>query len=123
MPDLIGIEVLGALQQLEQGAFDHRLAAGRRYMEDAHVLGIGSLAVEAAQRVVRVTKGQRREQLLAPAIAGEGAGLLHKRPDHVMIIDARRALAADSRQPFNQPLGVVDLETIVMEQHPDPFAD
>ena len=123
MTNPVRIESLAAIQQLAQGLLHQLLAANRRQIKDSHVLWISPLAVEAAQRIVGAPEDETREQLLAPAVAGKGAGLLHQRPDHVMIIDPRPALAAQPRQPLHQLARVVHLELIVMEMDSDSFAD
>src|ERR1700746_2600989 len=93
-PHLFRVESLGLFQQLAKGSVNQSLAVGRCCIEDAHVLRVGPLAVKAAQHIVGATKNQTREQLLTPTITGERTGLFRQRPDHVMIIDARSALAA-----------------------------
>src|SRR6202034_4077715 len=95
------------------------LAANRRQVKDSHVLWIGPLAVEAARRIVGAPEDETREQLLAPAVTGKGAGLLQQRPDYVMIINPLPALPAQPRQPLHQLARVVHLELIVMELDAD----
>ena len=57
------------------------------------------VAMTVAQEcVIGTAESQAREQLLAPAIAGKGAGLAHQRKNDVMIIDARIPPAAQPRQ-------------------------
>src|SRR5713101_2473623 len=110
-PNMISVESIGAVQQLAQGSFHHRFATSRCHIKDTHVLRVGPLAMEATQHVAGAPKDQAREQLLPPAVTGESAGLFHQRPDHVMIIDARGTLAADSRQPLDHLPCKVDLES------------
>src|ERR1700731_91659 len=123
MTNPVRVESLAPLQQLAQGLLHQLLAANRRQVKDSHVLRIGPFAGEAAQRIVGASEDETREQLLAPAVAGKGTGLLHQRPDYVMIIDPRPALAAQPRQPLHQLACVVHLELIVMEMDSDSFAN
>src|ERR1700693_1900595 len=123
MTNPVRVESLASLQQLAQGPLHQLLAANCRQVKHSAVLHVRPRAANAAQCIVGASEDETREQLLAPAVAGKGAGLLHQRPDYVMIIDPRPVLAAQPRQPLHQLARVVHLELIVMEMDSDSFAN
>ena len=73
MTNPVRVKSLGAFQQLAQGLLHQLFAADRRQVQDAHVLRVGPLTVEAAQRIVGTPKtrlgnssSRQRERVKAP---------------------------------------------------------
>ncbi len=56
-------------------------------MQHPHVLLVGATGLLGHQGVIGDPKGGRREELVAEAILGKGAGRAHERPDQVAIIN------------------------------------
>ena len=68
-------------------------------------------------------KADRGEQVLAVTVVLERSGLAHQRVDHMAILDAVFAFAAQPSHPIDAPLGIPHLQVFGEQAHLDPLAD
>jgi hypothetical protein len=96
-------------EQAGQRGRDLRLAGLRGEVQDADVVDVGAIALRGDKGIVGLPEWQRRKQLLAVAIAGEGARLADQTGDDVAVVDAMIA-AAQARHPLDRLSAIEDLD-------------
>ena len=111
------------IHQPQQRGLDLRLALLRRSVKDQKILLgrapgrlLGELVVDAAE-------AGRREHLGTVAVVGERPRLANEGVDHVPVIDAVLAFAAQPGHLLHPLLAVMDLEALREQPRLDPLAD
>jgi hypothetical protein len=112
-----------AVEQGAQRLIDQRLTLRRRQLQDLQIFLVGLGQTPLTQSVVGHAKTAGREQLVAVAVVGKGAGLAHQRVNDVPVIDAVLAAATQTRQRLHPLLAVPHLQVFGIDPHLDPLAD
>jgi hypothetical protein len=110
-------------QQLHQHRLDTRLALTCRQVQNPQVLLVRTRRLTHAQLVVGHAEVATGKHLLAVAIVGERPGLAHQPVDHVPVIDAMLATAAQPRHLLHLLLGVPHLHMLGVQPRLHLLAD
>jgi hypothetical protein len=94
-----------------------------RQVQDREILPVRPRRLRFVQQVVGGAETARREQLLAVAVVGQGAGLADQRVDHVPVIDPLLLPPAQPRQRLHQLLSVPHFHVLHVDAHLDADAD
>ena len=92
-------------------------------MQDREILPVRPRRLRFVQQVVGGAETAGREQLLAVAVVGQGAGLADQRVDHVPVIDPLFLPPAQPRQRLHQLLPVPHFQVLHVDAHLDTDAD
>jgi hypothetical protein len=114
---------LSGRQQGRQRRLDLGLAFLGRQVQQPHILLVGPPRLPVPQRVIGPTVGQRRVQVLAVHVAGEGPRLTHQPAADVAIVDAVLLLAAQPLHRLHQRPRVPDLDLLCPDAYLHRLAD
>lgn len=92
-------------------------------MQQAQVFLVRRRRVLGQQRVVSHAEHTRREQFLPIAVLGKSPRLPHQPVDDVPVVHALLLPAPQTRQPFDQLLGIPDLHVLGIQAGLDLLAD
>jgi len=110
-------------QQFHQRCLDPRLALACGQVQNPQVLLGRSARLPLAEHVIDHAEVAAGKHLCLIAVVGERPRLAHQPVDHVPVVDAVLAPAAQARQPLDQLLGIPDLHLLGVQSHFHPLAD
>jgi hypothetical protein len=83
-------KVGAVLASQQHQAASTSLQGARGQVEQPHVLAVGAGHAGLGERIVRLAEGERREQVVAVAVLGEGAACARDQLDMVVVDPTRR---------------------------------